>query len=271
MNDIPYRAALDRRRRPRRRRFAGAALFRRRAEGRRRRPRRAASSAPSPPRPAPRALPPTPPIPLRSKRLFEAAEAKLGEIDVVVYNVGARIRGPLAELDPEAVRQAIDINAFGGFLVAREAAKRFEPARARRAVLHRRDLEPQGLCDLGALRHGQIRAAGAGPERRARIGAQGRACRACRHRRRRSATRAAPIPPTPRCEPDAIADAYLDLLRQKRSAWSFEVELRPWVGEILTESSNLPARQNVANRNQVVLRVRRRPWASARESGRSSP
>ena len=29
--------------------------------------------------------------------------------------------------------------------------------------------------------------------------------------------------------PDAIAQTYLDLLQQPRSAWSWEIELRPWV------------------------------------------
>ncbi|MFP3945209.1 MAG: oxidoreductase, partial [Alphaproteobacteria bacterium] len=30
-------------------------------------------------------------------------------------------------------------------------------------------------------------------------------------------------------DPDAIAQTYLDILRQPRSAWTWEVELRPWV------------------------------------------
>ena len=30
-------------------------------------------------------------------------------------------------------------------------------------------------------------------------------------------------------DPDAIAQTYLEILRQPRSAWSLEVELRPWV------------------------------------------
>jgi NAD(P)-dependent dehydrogenase (short-subunit alcohol dehydrogenase family) len=29
--------------------------------------------------------------------------------------------------------------------------------------------------------------------------------------------------------PEGVARAYLDVLRQPRDAWSFEVELRPWV------------------------------------------
>ncbi|PWB80322.1 MAG: oxidoreductase, partial [Methylocystaceae bacterium] len=67
-------------------------------------------------------------------RLFEDAEARLGEIDVVVYNAAARLRGPLAELDPNEVRRALEISAFGGFLVVQQAARRLG-ARGRGAIL----------------------------------------------------------------------------------------------------------------------------------------
>jgi hypothetical protein len=30
-------------------------------------------------------------------------------------------------------------------------------------------------------------------------------------------------------DPDAIAESYLHVLRQPRSAWTWEIELRPWV------------------------------------------
>jgi hypothetical protein len=30
-------------------------------------------------------------------------------------------------------------------------------------------------------------------------------------------------------DPDAIAPTYMCVLRQPRSAWTWEVELRPWV------------------------------------------
>ena len=55
--------------------------------------------------------------PLAVARLFENADAQLGEPDVVLYNASARAHGPTAELDPEAVRKAIEISAYGGLLV----------------------------------------------------------------------------------------------------------------------------------------------------------
>ena len=60
-------------------------------------------------------------------RLFTDADSRLGQPDVVLYNASARAHGPIAELDPEAVRKAIEISAYGGFLVVQQAARRMIP------------------------------------------------------------------------------------------------------------------------------------------------
>jgi NAD(P)-dependent dehydrogenase (short-subunit alcohol dehydrogenase family) len=59
--------------------------------------------------------------------LFEDAEARLGAPDVVLYNASARAHGPIAEIDPEAVRKAVEISGFGGFLAIQQAARRMIP------------------------------------------------------------------------------------------------------------------------------------------------
>jgi len=56
--------------------------------------------------------------------LFEYVDARLGVPDLVLYNASARAHGPIAEIDPEAVRKAVEISAFGGFLVTQQAARR---------------------------------------------------------------------------------------------------------------------------------------------------
>lgn len=61
-------------------------------------------------------------------RLFEESEARLGVPDVVVYNASARVRGPIAELDPDEVRKALAVSAFGAFLVVQQAARRMVPS-----------------------------------------------------------------------------------------------------------------------------------------------
>jgi len=59
--------------------------------------------------------------------MFTRVDAELGVPDVVVYNAAARVQGPLTELDPSAVRGAMEVAGFGGFLVVQQAAIRMVP------------------------------------------------------------------------------------------------------------------------------------------------
>src|SRR6185295_11854861 len=61
------------------------------------------------------------------ERLFGLVEREIGTPDVVVYNASARARGPFLDLVPAEVEHAIAVSAFGGFLVAQQAAKRMLP------------------------------------------------------------------------------------------------------------------------------------------------
>ena len=56
--------------------------------------------------------------------LYAKLDALCDAPTVVVYNAAQRVRGPVAELDPKQVADAISVTAFGGFLVARAAAQR---------------------------------------------------------------------------------------------------------------------------------------------------
>ncbi|MBM0205866.1 SDR family NAD(P)-dependent oxidoreductase [Micromonospora sp. STR1s_5] len=68
------------------------------------------------------------------QRLFEEVDAGLGSPEVVIYNASGRLRGPVAELDPEAVRSAVNVSAFGAFLTVQQAARRMLPQK-RGAIL----------------------------------------------------------------------------------------------------------------------------------------
>jgi NAD(P)-dependent dehydrogenase (short-subunit alcohol dehydrogenase family) len=59
--------------------------------------------------------------------VFDEADARLGVPDVVMYNASAHPHGPITELDPEDVRKAVEILAFGGFLVVQQEARRMIP------------------------------------------------------------------------------------------------------------------------------------------------
>ncbi len=158
---------------------------------------------------------------------------------VVVYNPSARVRGPVAELDPEEVRRAIEVTAIGAFLAGRAAARRMlaaEPVDGVRGTIlftgasagvkgfplsapfamgkfaqrglaesMARELHPQGIHVAWINIDGGIR----NPDRPGRTDP--------------------PDTPDSMLDPDAIAAAYVQLIDQHRSAWSHELTLRPWV------------------------------------------
>src|SRR5678815_643164 len=151
--------------------------------------------------------------------------------DVVVYNPSFRVRGSIVDIDPAEVAKALAITAYGGFLVAQRAAQRMAP-RGSGAILFTgasasvkgyplsasfamgkfalrglaqsiaRELQPKGIHVAHFVIDGGIR----GP----------------RHVE-------APDAPDSILDPDAIAQNYLNVLNQDRSAWTWEMELRPWV------------------------------------------
>lgn len=169
--------------------------------------------------------------PAQVAALFDAADAAQGPPDIVVYNASRRSRGPVAELDPAEVEASLRITAYGAFLAGREAARRMLP-RARGTILltgasagvkgfplsapfamgkfalrglaqsMARELHPKGVHVAHVVIDGGIRGA-----RRPEPGHA----------------------PDSLLDPDAIAEAYWQLAMQPRSAWAWEIELRPWV------------------------------------------
>ena len=168
--------------------------------------------------------------------LFEAVPDPL---KVVIYNPSQRVRGPLVDLDVEAVRKAVEVTAYGAFLVGQQAARRMlaqEPEEGCRGTIlftgasagvkgfpqsatfamgkfaqrglaqsMSRELHPQGVHVAWINIDGGIRNSGR-PER---VDAQDN--------------------PDSMLDPDAIAETYLSLIKQRRSSWSEEIAVRPWV------------------------------------------
>ncbi len=132
------------------------------------------------------------------ERLFGMVEREIGTPDIVVYNASGRARGAFTDLVPADVANAIAVSAFGGFLVAQQAATRMLPNKQRRDPVHRRLRQRQGLSAVGAVRDGQVRAARARPEHGARIVAAGYSRRRISSSTAASAARRAPSLPTGR-------------------------------------------------------------------------
>jgi NAD(P)-dependent dehydrogenase (short-subunit alcohol dehydrogenase family) len=163
--------------------------------------------------------------------LFEAADTRLGPPDVVLYNASARAHGPVAEIDPEAVRKAIEISAFGGFLVVQQAARRMTPKGQGAILLTGASASVKGFPLSAAFAMGKFALRGLAQSTARELGPKGiHVAHFVIDGGVRSARRPDPAErPDSTLDPDAIAQTYLEVLRQPRSAWSLEIEVRPWV------------------------------------------
>jgi NAD(P)-dependent dehydrogenase (short-subunit alcohol dehydrogenase family) len=164
-------------------------------------------------------------------RLFADLDAGEGAPDVVVYNASYRTRGPFIELDPAEVEKAIAVTAFGGFLVAQAAARRMLP-RAQGAILFTgASASVKGYAQSAPFAMAKFALRGLAQSMARELSPQGiHVAHVVIDGGIRSARRAEPASsPDSLLDPDAIAATYLAVLNQPRSAWTHEVELRPWV------------------------------------------
>ncbi len=164
-------------------------------------------------------------------RLFDEVDGRLGEPDVVVYNASARARGRIIDLDPEQVRQSMAVSAFGGFLVLQQAARRMTPHGRGAILLTGATASVKGFPLSSAFAMGKFALRGLAQSAARELGPQGiHVAHFVIDGGVRSAVRPDPADrPDATLDPDAIAQTYLDVLRQPRSAWTWEIELRPWV------------------------------------------
>ncbi|HJO24785.1 MAG: SDR family NAD(P)-dependent oxidoreductase [Myxococcota bacterium] len=167
--------------------------------------------------------------------VFDAAECEAGVPELVVFNVGNNRFRSLLEMDDAFFEGLWRVCCFGGFLVGRAAARRMVPVgagsliftgataslRSRppftafasakaglRALAHgmAREFGPQGLHVGHVVIDGVIDGNAVNsrfPQLKERLGADGMLA------------------------VDAIAEAYWNLHRQDRSAWTLELDLRP--------------------------------------------
>ena len=164
-------------------------------------------------------------------RLFAAVEAAIGAPEVVVYNASARARGPVAELVPPEVKRAIMVSAYGGFLVAREAAIRMQPKGHGAVLFTGASASVKGYPLSAPFAMGKFALRGLAQSMARELSPQGiHVAHFVIDGAIRNPGRVEPADkPDSMLDPDAIAATYLSILKQPRSAWTWEVELRPWV------------------------------------------
>ena len=164
-------------------------------------------------------------------RLFDEVEGKIGVPDVVVYNASGRSRGPLVDLVPAEVERALAVSAFGGFLVAQQAVKRMLPKGKGAVLFTGASASVKGYAQSAPFAMGKFALRGLAQSMARELAPKGiHVAHFVIDGGIRSQARVDPADkPDSLLDPDAIAASYLHVLKQDRSAWTWEVELRPWV------------------------------------------
>ncbi|MEK9962263.1 MAG: SDR family NAD(P)-dependent oxidoreductase [Rhodobiaceae bacterium] len=164
-------------------------------------------------------------------QLFTALDDTVGTPDLVVYNPSARLRGPITALDPAATRTAIEVTCFGAFLVAQQAARRMLERGSGSIFFTGASAGVKGFANSSVFAMGKFGLRGLAQSLARELHPQNihighfvidGGIRSGREDRQDNGT-------DNMLDPDAIAETYMQFHTQHRSAWAWEVELRPWV------------------------------------------
>jgi NAD(P)-dependent dehydrogenase (short-subunit alcohol dehydrogenase family) len=165
------------------------------------------------------------------ERLFGLVEREVGAPDLVVYNASSRARGAFVDLVPAEVAQAIAVSAFGGFLVAQQAVQRMLPNKHGAILFTGASASVKGYSQSAPFAMGKFALRGLAQSMARELSPQGlHIAHFVIDGGIRSAARTEdPERPDSMLDPDAIALSYWNVLQQPRSAWSWDLEVRPWV------------------------------------------
>ncbi|MBD2102260.1 SDR family NAD(P)-dependent oxidoreductase [Leptolyngbya sp. FACHB-261] len=170
-------------------------------------------------------------VPTQVEQLFTDVESRLGLPTVVVYNPSFRVSAPLIELDPSDVEKALNVTAYGGFLVAQAAAKRMLNHGGGAIFFTGASASVKGYAKSAPFAMGKFALRGLAQSIARELAPKNiHVAHFIIDGTIRSSERQEPTNrPDSMLDPDAIAQTYLNILRQPRSAWTWEIELRPWV------------------------------------------
>jgi NAD(P)-dependent dehydrogenase (short-subunit alcohol dehydrogenase family) len=163
--------------------------------------------------------------------LFREVDAGMGTPDIVHYNASYRTRGPLINLDPAEVEKSLAVTAFGGFLVAQQAARRMLPQRHGAILFTGASASVKGYALSAPFAMGKFALRGLAQSMARELHPQGiHVAHVVIDGGIKSERRPDPPDrPASLLDPDAIAATFLHILHQPHSAWSWEVAVRPWM------------------------------------------
>lgn len=161
-------------------------------------------------------------------KLFATFEDRSACPDLVVFNPSARVRGPVTDIDAEAVKQALLISCYGGFLVGQAAAKLMLKRGRGTIAFTGATAGVKGFANSSSFAMGKFGLRGLAQAMARELAPQG--IHVAHFVIDGGIASESRVPDEDNfLSPDAIAESYLHVHEQHRSAWSWEVELRPWV------------------------------------------
>ncbi|MEH2322471.1 MAG: SDR family NAD(P)-dependent oxidoreductase [Nostoc sp.] len=164
------------------------------------------------------------------EQLFIDIDNKIGSPNIVVYNPSYRVRGSLVDLDPGEVAKTLEVTAYGGFLVAQAATKRFLQLGGGAIFFTGASASVKGYAQSAPFAMGKFALRGLAQSIARELAPKNiHVAHFVIDGVIRSIRQDPADNPDSTLDPDAIAQTYLSILRQPRSAWTYEVELRPWI------------------------------------------
>ena len=168
--------------------------------------------------------------------LFDKVEREVGPLEVVIFNIGANVRFGIRETTSRVFHKVWEMACFAGFLAGREAAKHMVP-RGRGTILFTGATASlrgrDGFAAFAAAKHGlralaQSMARELAPEglHVAHVVIDGPVDGVFIRSNRTDVD--AMVARDEVLKPEDIAASYVMLHRQKRSAWTHELDVRPW-------------------------------------------
>jgi NAD(P)-dependent dehydrogenase (short-subunit alcohol dehydrogenase family) len=163
-------------------------------------------------------------------RLFTEVEATLGAPGVVVYNAAAWVRAPLLDLTAADVSRSLGTNAMGAFLIGQAAARQMVAKGGGTIIFTGATASIRGSALFAASAMGKFAARALAQSMARELGAKGVHVA---HVIIDGPIKGGRFPgsaaePDGVLEPSEIADIYLHLAQQRRSAWTHEVDVRTW-------------------------------------------
>ncbi|MEQ8799511.1 MAG: SDR family oxidoreductase [Salinisphaeraceae bacterium] len=169
--------------------------------------------------------------------LFSNVEAQIGDIEVVVFNIGANVRYPITETTERVYRKVWEMAALGGFLAGREAAKAMLPRNRGTIIFTGATASVRGGSGFSAFSGAKFALRALAQSMARELGPQGihvahpiiDGAIDTDFIRENFPDRYAQKERGGILDPDHIAQQYWQIHRQPRDCWTHELDLRPWM------------------------------------------